>query len=152
MSNMEPTRSDFVAALGNPVFVAAASLETGSQLRRLVSERLRAHGIEVVVVAANVIGALPPFPGAEIIWQPALGGEFRRQLVRWTKDQTAEAMHAPGEAVHIFADCSQCGQHNEFIPGLDVTTAEICCIGCGSPLAAFPEEGIFDTSEQNEER
>lgn len=90
MSNQEPSRGDVVAALSIPAFMSAASRQTGSQLRHLISERLQAAGMDVVVVTANGIGASRPYPGAEIVWQHRLGGEFRRHLVSWTIGQAAE--------------------------------------------------------------
>lgn len=134
MSNQEPTRSDIVAALGVPTFVLAASRLSGSALRGLISERLHAAGIDVVVVAANAIGSVQPYPGAELVWQPQSGGDFRRHLVSWTIGQPAVMTHEPSGVVHVAADCARCGQHNELTLDQDVTSTGFPCSRCGSSL------------------
>lgn len=146
MSKQEPTRGEVVAALSIPAFMTTASHLTGSQLRHLVAERLAIAGLDVVVIAVNGIGASLPFPGAELVWQHRSGGEFKRQVLSWNIGQTAVATPGPSGAVHLIADCAQCGQRNELTLDGEMSIGGLPCSRCGSPLISLDDNGLSTVS------
>lgn len=141
MSNHNPTRAELVAALRHSEFVGAASKVTGSLLRNIVAQQFEAAGLDVVVVAANGVGAKVPFPGAEIVWQKRSGGEFKRNLISWDTGETTAVTQSPSGAVRLVANCMQCGQRNELTIDTGVPAAGLPCSRCGSPLIALGDSG-----------
>jgi hypothetical protein len=140
MAGTEALRGDIDAALCTPNFTAIAARLTGGFLRQVVAHRLTEARIDVVVIAANGLGDVPPYKEAEIIWQPPQGGEFVRQTVRWELAPWAFSSRAGFRQTHVVIDCDQCGQTNAIAVDGGGSTAQLSCFNCGAALSSRDAE------------
>lgn len=88
----------------------------------------------MVVIAATSIGTSPPYSGAEVVWQPKIGGEFERQLVSWAEQSDLIVCREDAGNLRILVDCPKCFERNELMVDNEDLVRELACSHCSASL------------------
>lgn len=74
--------------------------------------------------------------GAEIVWQPRLGGGFERQLVNWADGESTLVYQEISGTTHVMTDCPHCRERNDLVVDNGVILVDLRCSQCGCRLIA----------------